>query len=75
MTEFHKVQNPQHYHSKGLDPITIMKQTFTKEELRGFFRGNLLKYQMRYLEKGGVTDLEKGMYYLRELIELESDSE
>lgn len=73
--EFHNVQNPKHYHSKGLDPITVMKQTFSKEELRGFFRGNVLKYEMRYQEKGGVTDLEKAAFYLRELIELENDSE
>jgi len=73
--KFHNVQNPKHYHSKSVDPIAIMKQTFTKEELRGFFRGNLLKYQMRYQEKGGVEDLEKGMFYLRELIDLESEKE
>ena len=48
-----------------------MKQRFSTEQLKGFYRGNALKYIMRYDEKNGVDDLEKAADYIHRLIEVE----
>lgn len=62
---------PDHYHKKGLDPIAVMKQTFFPAEVRGFYKGNILKYIMRYQNKNGLEDLKKLQEYVQLLIELE----
>lgn len=36
----------------------------------GFVEGNIIKYVLRYKDKGGVKDLEKARHYLDLLIEL-----
>lgn len=64
---FDPVNKPEHYHKAGIDPITVMKHTFTKEEYAGFCKGNVLKYTMRYKEKGGTEDIDKAIFYLNEL--------
>lgn len=69
---FDAVDKPEHYHKNGLDPLTVMGQTFTREEYVGFAKGNVLKYVMRYKEKNGLEDLKKARFYLEELIEWES---
>lgn len=63
---------PDYYHKGGLDVIGFMEMKVSVEEMRGFFRGNVLKYVTRFDKKGGVKDLEKAHYYLERLIELES---
>lgn len=70
---YDEVDKPEHYHRAGIDPITVMKHTFTKEEYAGFARGNALKYLMRYKDKGGFTDLKKARFYINELIEWEGE--
>jgi hypothetical protein len=72
-TEYDNINKPFHYHKSGLDPITIMKRTFTKEEYAGFCKGNVLKYNQRYNEKGGVDDLKKALFYQDELIAWEGE--
>lgn len=37
----------------------------------GFLDGNVVKYVVRYRDKGGVEDLEKAHHYLTKLIEVE----
>lgn len=66
-----KINKPSHYHQGGMDVIAYMEMKFPKEQLIGFHRGNLLKYVMRYREKGGVEDLKKARFYLDKLIALE----
>ena len=48
-----------------------------EEQTRGFLKGNVLKYVVRYEDKGGMDDLIKANEYLRRLIEFEDggDSE
>lgn len=59
-----------HYTSNGIhEPIKIMKDTFTREEYRGFLNGNVLKYMLRYKDKNGIEDLRKAQTYLTWLIE------
>lgn len=69
--EFHNVQNPQHYHSGGIDPIGYAELNFPPEQLKGFYRINVLKYLSRYDQKNGIEDLEKADEYLKMLIDCE----
>lgn len=62
---------PDYYHKGGIDVIRFMETKVNKDEMRGFFRGNVLKYVTRFHEKNGVDDLNKAKYYLERLIELE----
>lgn len=41
----------------------------TPEQLKGFFLGNALKYQLRYQNKNGIEDLKKARVNLNWLIE------
>lgn len=62
---------PDHYHSGKIDVIEFSLENFSKEEVRGFFRINVIKYVTRYLKKNHVEDLRKAKQYLELLIELE----
>jgi hypothetical protein len=53
------MKQPEHYLKNGMDVIDFAKLQFTKEEVKGFFRMNILKYVTRYDRKNGVEDLEK----------------
>jgi hypothetical protein len=59
-----------HYERLVTEPFDVMKANFSKEELEGYFLGNILKYVMRYKHKNGVEDLKKASTYLDELIAL-----
>lgn len=61
-----------HYQSKAIQPWEAMEAWFTPDEVKGFMRGNALKYIARYRDKGGVEDLRKARHYLDKLIELEA---
>lgn len=63
-----------HYKALEIEPWEIMKADFTKEELKGFFKGNILKYLLR--NKEGVKDIDKLINYAQELKKLmESEEE
>lgn len=58
-----------HYRSE-IDPITYMKANYSFEEVKGFLKGNVLKYLTRHDRKGSsVEDLEKAVWYMAELLE------
>lgn len=63
---------PEHYLRNGIDVIDFAKLQFSSDELKGFYRINILKYVTRYDRKGGIADLEKAEVYLNKLKELES---
>jgi hypothetical protein len=63
------VNSPDHYTSGGIETIDYLRAKLTPEELRGFLRGNCLKYLSRAGLKGdALTDYRKGRWYLEELI-------
>lgn len=66
------VTSPSHY--KGIQPIDVMRNNFTRDEYRGFLKGNILKYVMRYQDKGGLEDLKKAEQYLTWLIDFEREA-
>lgn len=60
-----------HYTDLTLEPLNVMQTWFNEDELRGFLRGNIIKYIARYRNKNGIEDLEKARDYLNKLIEHE----
>ena len=53
-----------HYLKYKIQPVEfIIKNNI------GFVEGNIIKYILRFKEKGGVQDLEKAKHYIELLIE------
>ena len=70
MIEEDKVNNPSHYKGKfGLEAIDVVRNFMTTEEIRGFYKGNTLKYILREAKKNGLEDLKKARKNLDWLIE------
>ena len=70
-TELHdNVNNPKHYQGRyGLESINVLRNFMTSEQLKGFYLGNALKYQLRFQKKNGLEDLKKARKNLDWLIE------
>ena len=64
-----------HYNKYQIQPIAALKDWLSEKEYRGYLRGNAIKYQVRYRDKGGAEDLKKAQWYLNELLKLESGSD
>lgn len=52
------------YNRNGVVGFEVLRAYLTPDEWRGFCRGNLFKYIMRYDHKGGIEDLMKAADYL-----------
>lgn len=64
------VHNPSHYQGKyGMESIDVLRNFMTSEQIKGFYLGNALKYQLRYQKKNGLEDLKKARKNLDWLIE------
>jgi len=66
------INKPKHYHECGVDPISIGEKIFSKEEMNGFYKMNMLKYWYRAGKKEGNSkeqDLEKYNFYKKKLEE------
>lgn len=61
-----------HYRRMPVQPWDAMAAWMSAEQMRGFLRGNCIKYLARCEVKGGVEDLRKARHYLDRLIEWES---
>lgn len=64
------VNHPSHYSSDGIECIEAIEAQLTKEEYRGFLKGNVAKYLWREKYKGGTESLKKAQWYLTRLLEL-----
>lgn len=62
---------PIHYMFNSVchESMDVVKELTSKEELKGFYYGNILKYIMRFKKKDGVKDLKKAKQYIEWLIE------
>lgn len=69
-----QVNHPDHYTAGGIETVDYLRAQMTPEELRGFLRGNALKYLSRAGLKGdALTDYRKAQWYVNTLIaELEA---
>lgn len=64
------VNNPSHYQGRyGMESIDALRNFMTPEQLKGFYLGNALKYQLRFQKKNGLEDLKKARKNLDWLIE------
>ena len=67
------VNHPTHYNSYTREVIDTMQGSMTKEEFKGYLKGNVMKYLTRYQFKNGVEDLKKAQWYLNKLLEVVDD--
>ncbi|WP_157251283.1 DUF3310 domain-containing protein [Bacillus toyonensis] len=65
------INEPNHYHKGGVDVIAFCNGKVNDEQMKGFYRVNVIKYVGRYELKNGLQDLEKAKWNLEKLIELE----
>ena len=64
MKSYKKQVGGSHYKKYKIQPVEfIIKNNI------GFVEGNILKYVLRFKEKGGVSDLEKAKHYIELLID------
>jgi hypothetical protein len=64
MKSFKKQVGGSHYKKYKIQPVEfIIKNNI------GFVEGNIIKYVLRFKEKGGVSDLEKAKHYIELLID------
>lgn len=64
------VNKPKHYNQSGVECIEAIEAALSPEELRGYFKGNILKYTWREQYKNKDEDLRKANWYLQRLIGL-----
>lgn len=64
------VNGPSHYN--GTVCLDAIEASMTPEAFKGFCKGNAMKYIWRYEKKGSVESLQKAIWYLNKLIEVES---
>ena len=55
-------KHDKHYLESVVEPIKVMEKLFTKAELKGFIKGNILKYRLRM---GHKDDIQKEMDKIR----------
>lgn len=65
-------KNDKHYLESVVEPIKVMEKLFTKEELKGFIKGNILKYRLRMGHKDDIQkEMDKIRVYEQWLVKLE----
>ena len=67
------IEKDVHYSKAVIEPIEYMCMSFTREEFKGFLKGNILKYSLRAPYKGQESeDRRKATWYLDLLYTLEA---
>ncbi|MGN0946597.1 MAG: DUF3310 domain-containing protein [Megasphaera sp.] len=54
-----------HYRDSVVEPILVMQELFSREELIGFLKGNILKYRLRAGHKGGEEAMKEDFDKIR----------
>ena len=63
------VNSPEHYRQGGIEAIDAIQASMTREEFKGYLKGNAQKYLWRYRHKGKpAEDLRKAKWYLDRLL-------
>lgn len=67
----HKAQHPDHYCAGGIECISAIRASLSRDAYLGYCKGNLLKYIWRYEKKheDPLQDLLKAKDYLEWMIE------
>lgn len=58
---------PSHYKQGEIDVIEALFKSTPLEQFRGFMKGNIIKYTIRYELKNGIDDLDKAREYINRL--------
>lgn len=66
------VDHPTHYNQGGIECIDAMVAAFGKEAVENFCLINAFKYVWRNLDKNGLEDIDKAIWYLNKFKELNS---
>lgn len=68
---------PNYYKGKdGKDLFDRFEEgLLSKDEVRGFYKGNIIKYVTRYQGKNGSEDLDKAITYIKRLESFEKEEE
>ena len=66
---FDEIERAEHYNQGDVECIYALESALTKEEFKGWLKGNIIKYTWREKTKGKLKDLEKTSYYLERLME------
>lgn len=69
------VNQPSHYLKYKLEMIDNLRNSMTREEYKGFLKGNIIKYISRYQDKNGIEDINKAEWYIIKLKEEEESYE
>ena len=64
---FDPVHKPIHYNNGDIEAIAYIKQQLG-HEFQAYCYGAVLKYMHRFKYKGGLQDLKKAKWYLKEMI-------
>lgn len=64
-----EVNNPSHYASGDIECIDAIRASMTQEEFLGYCKGNVIKYNWRWRDKGGKQSLEEAQWYQARMIE------
>jgi hypothetical protein len=63
------VNHPPHYKAGGIEVIDFMVAKLSREELKGYLKGNIIKYLSRSGLKGKeLEDFKKAQWYLNRLV-------
>jgi hypothetical protein len=67
------VNSPSHYTQAGIECIDAIEASMTKEEFKGYLKGNIQKYVWRCGHKGRLEDILKAQWYINKLAEVWRD--
>jgi hypothetical protein len=68
-----KPHDVSHYNKGNIECIDAIKASMELNEFAAFCKGNVIKYNWRYKDKGGVKDLYKAQDYQKWMIETEEE--
>ena len=72
--EIDNVNHPAHYQTPGgIECIDMISSTLGEEGFSNYCQGNIIKYVVRYRQKGGIESLQKARWYLDTLIRLREE--
>lgn len=68
------VDRPDHYNVGGLEMFQIYEAKFSREEVRGHYKLNAVKYIFRSDHKSNPEqDIRKAIYYLERLLQFDKE--
>ena len=65
-----EVNHPAHYNDGAIETWDYIVDKLTTQELRGYVKGNILKYISREKNKDGDRDMRKAQWYLNKFLEI-----